>query len=424
MTRRHAHRVGDAPGQSRRRCGAAARPMRSKREANSGSAPRRAVEAGRIRVLTPYRIRSIANGGEALRVTGAVRDEDDQRRCRSGDRLHRLPSRSRDAERSAAWHRSVARMRLGTRAADRSQRTQLRHRASARRPRARASRERFLHRRHEELWPRADVPAGDRIRAGAIGGRDARGDVAAAERVELVLPETGVCSTDLQPALASLLRRSRRPKTRMHAASTMRSRRRKERAAAAAARASPRCSRSEYARRRDAPSGDLGDRLRSAGQLGRPVFRLQRPAGPAQEAFDAPRWLVAGAFSLGLLVSAVAAPAVGRLADRGQGPAVMQAGGLLAAGLLILWALVPTMLDDLRRLGGARPLHGGDPLRAGVRDRRPRLRRIPKARLRAIATVTVTGGLASTAFLPGTSALVDATRLARRGGRPRRSSSR
>src|SRR5829696_4691109 len=49
---------------------------------------------------------------------------------------------------------------------------------------------------------------------------------------------------------------------------------------------------------------------------------------PLQEAFGSPRWVVAGAFSLGLLISAIAAPAVGRLADRGQGPAVMQAGGL------------------------------------------------------------------------------------------------
>ena len=52
---------------------------------------------------------------------------------------------------------------------------------------------------------------------------------------------------------------------------------------------------------------------------------------------------MAGAFSLGLLVSAIAAPAVGRLADRGQGPAVMQAGGYIAAGLLIVWAMLPTI---------------------------------------------------------------------------------
>ena len=34
------------------------------------------------------------------------------------------------------------------------------------------------------------------------------GDVAAAERVELVLPETGVCSTDLSAARRRLLRRA------------------------------------------------------------------------------------------------------------------------------------------------------------------------------------------------------------------------
>ena len=65
---------------------------------------------------------------------------------------------------------------------------------------------------------------------------------------------------------------------------------------------------------------------------------------PLEDAFHAPRWLVAGAFSFGLLVSAAAAPTVGRLADRGQGPAVMRAGGLLAAGLLILWTMVPTLV--------------------------------------------------------------------------------
>src|SRR5918995_7405408 len=64
---------------------------------------------------------------------------------------------------------------------------------------------------------------------------------------------------------------------------------------------------------------------------------------PVEESLGAPRWLVAGAFSLGLLISAIAAPAVGRLADRGQGPVVMQAGGLLAAGLLLAWVLVPTL---------------------------------------------------------------------------------
>ena len=133
---------------------------------------------------------------------------------------------------------------------------------------------------------------------------------------------------------------------------------------------------------------------------------------PLQDAFDAPRWLVAGAFSLGLLVSAVAAPAVGRLVDRGQGPAVMRAGGLLAAGLLILWATVPTIWMTYvvwAALGLCMASILYEPVFAMV----GRAFADSGGRLRAIATVTVTGGLASTAFLPGTSALV--TRFGWRG---------
>ena len=133
---------------------------------------------------------------------------------------------------------------------------------------------------------------------------------------------------------------------------------------------------------------------------------------PLQDAFDAPRWLVAGAFSLGLLVSAVAAPAVGRLADRGQGPAVMQAGGLLAAGLLIVWAMVPTIWMTYvvwAALGLCMASILYEPVFAIV----GRAYSDPEGRLRAIATVTVMGGLASTVFLPGTSALM--TRFGWRG---------
>jgi len=133
---------------------------------------------------------------------------------------------------------------------------------------------------------------------------------------------------------------------------------------------------------------------------------------PLQDAFAAPRWLVAGAFSLGLLVSAVAAPAVGRLADRGQGPAVMQAGGLLAAGLLIAWVLVPTIWMTYV-VWGALGLCMAAILYEPVFAIVGRAYADPEGRLRAIATVTVTGGLASTAFLPGTSALV--TRFGWRG---------
>ena len=40
-----------------------------------GQRARRAVEAGRIRIVTPYRIRAISPAGEGLRVSGAIRDE-------------------------------------------------------------------------------------------------------------------------------------------------------------------------------------------------------------------------------------------------------------------------------------------------------------------------------------------------------------
>lgn len=126
---------------------------------------------------------------------------------------------------------------------------------------------------------------------------------------------------------------------------------------------------------------------------------------PLEQSLQAPRWLVAGAFSLGLLVSAIAAPAVGRLADRGQGPAVMQAGGYIAAGLLIAWAAMPTIWITYLVWAGlglcmAAILY--EPVFAIV----GRAYADADDRLRAIATITVMGGLASTAFLPGTTLLV------------------
>ena len=133
---------------------------------------------------------------------------------------------------------------------------------------------------------------------------------------------------------------------------------------------------------------------------------------PLEQFLDEPRWLVAGAFSLSLLVSAFAAPAVGRLADRGQGPAVMQAGGLIASALLIGWAAWPTLWSTyvawaLLGICGAAILY--EPVFAIV----GRAFSDPAGRMRAIATVTVMGGLASSVFLPGTAALTD--RLGWRG---------
>ena len=53
---------------------------------------------------------------------------------------------------------------------------------------------RLLLRRHEVLWPRADLSDDDGLRAGRSIAADIAGDREAAARVELVLPETGVCT--------------------------------------------------------------------------------------------------------------------------------------------------------------------------------------------------------------------------------------
>ena len=133
---------------------------------------------------------------------------------------------------------------------------------------------------------------------------------------------------------------------------------------------------------------------------------------PVEESLGVARWIVAGAFSVALLVSAIAAPAVGRLVDSGQGPVVMKAGGLIAAGLLILWAAMPhviVMYAVWAALGLCMAAILYEPVFAMV----GRAYADADARLRAIATVTIMGGLASTAFLPGTTFLV--ARLGWRG---------
>ena len=64
---------------------------------------------------------------------------------------------------------------------------------------------------------------------------------------------------------------------------------------------------------------------------------------PVERDLHVARWIVAGAFSVALLVSAVASPYVGKIVDRGHGPFMVQAGGLTAAALLALWALAPNI---------------------------------------------------------------------------------
>lgn len=127
---------------------------------------------------------------------------------------------------------------------------------------------------------------------------------------------------------------------------------------------------------------------------------------PVEHQLGVARWIVAGAFSTALLVSAIAAPTIGKLTDRGYGPAVMQAGGLAAAGLLVLWAAVPSVWVSYAAWSGLGLCMSAmlyEPVFAIVG------RAIADAndRLRAIATITVFGGFASTIFLPLTAWLVE-----------------
>ena len=128
---------------------------------------------------------------------------------------------------------------------------------------------------------------------------------------------------------------------------------------------------------------------------------------PLQKELNAPTWIVTGAFSLALLMSAALAPAVGRWADRDRGVRVMQSGGFAAAGLLTLWTLLPGLallyvVWACLGLCMAATLYEPAFVIVG------RAHDDPARRLRALGTVTLFGGLASTVFLPATALLVRA----------------
>jgi thioredoxin reductase len=162
-----------------------------------GQRARRAVESGQIKVVTPYRIRTIEKNGQALRVTGTIRggpsaiDVDEVIVC-TGFR----PDLDMLREIRLAldpWLECAT--ALGP-LIDPNE-----HSCGTVRP----------HGARELAHPEKDFYIVGMKSYGraptfllATGYEQARsvvamlaGDVAAAERVELVLPETGVCSTDL-----------------------------------------------------------------------------------------------------------------------------------------------------------------------------------------------------------------------------------
>jgi len=112
-----------------------------------------------------------------------------------------------------------------------------------------------------------------------------------------------------------------------------------------------------------------------------------------------------GALSVGLGVTGIAAVGVGRWIDRHGGRMLMTVGSLIGAVLLILWSQV-TALWQLYAiwvgigLVSATVLY--EPVFAVV------ARALPSEYRRAITTITLLGGLASTVFIPLTQGLVDA----------------
>jgi MFS family permease len=126
---------------------------------------------------------------------------------------------------------------------------------------------------------------------------------------------------------------------------------------------------------------------------------------PVQAELGRPAWAIAGAFSLALLVSAAVAPVVGRWSDRGHAATAITLGGATGAVLLGVWALVPglaTLYLVWAGLGVCMAASLYEPAFALV----TRTHASADGRLRALAAVTLFGGLASTLFLPLTAGVV------------------
>ena len=126
---------------------------------------------------------------------------------------------------------------------------------------------------------------------------------------------------------------------------------------------------------------------------------------PVEHDLRLSRWQVTAAFSAALLVSAVLAPAVGWLLDRGQGRALFRWGTLVGGFALIAGAAFPG-LTSLQLTWGL----AGVAMAATLYDAAFGVvtQLVPPGvqRLRATAIVTIGGGLASTFFIPLTSILV------------------
>ena len=130
-----------------------------------GSRVRALLDAGRIELVTGVRVDRVTETPAGLVVSSGARQLPavDEIVAATGfrpDWSHPLGAAARPRSRRAEPARA--------RAADRSQRPQLRHGPAPRRRGAEASRGQSVRDRHEELRPRADVPDAHRLRAGPL----------------------------------------------------------------------------------------------------------------------------------------------------------------------------------------------------------------------------------------------------------------
>ncbi|QSX77489.1 MFS transporter [Agrilutibacter solisilvae] len=127
---------------------------------------------------------------------------------------------------------------------------------------------------------------------------------------------------------------------------------------------------------------------------------------PMESGLGLSRAAVAGSFSLGLCAMAVAAPAIGRALDAGHAARVTRLGaGLALAGLSVvaLAHSAPVLYLGWACIGTAMAMLLYESAFALV----SKAIAADSDRLRALAAVTVMGGLASTIFLPVLSLVVD-----------------
>jgi MFS family permease len=125
---------------------------------------------------------------------------------------------------------------------------------------------------------------------------------------------------------------------------------------------------------------------------------------PLQRELAVETWVVTGAFSVALLMSAMLAPAVGRWGDSGRSGMVMQTGGVAGAILLVAWTMLPGVMGlyiAWMGLGLCMAATLYEPVFVIV----ARSHDDPATRLRALAVITLLGGLASTVSLPATAFL-------------------